>query len=133
MLASRSTCSRSTTDSASSSASSSALMTVSVVSPWRTALRRDACLPASVFGPVLLRALRRLASIWRYEVMVRRSPNWVRVEVLIPAYHFWLAVDGSSAIAREPRRQHRYRSCPTTRLRHRSDAPRDDDHGRAGP
>src|SRR6516225_9287877 len=108
-------------------------MTVSAVSPWRTALRRDACLPASVFGPVLLRALRRLASIWRYEVMERRLPNSVRFEFLIPPYHFCFAVDGSSAKAREPLRQHRYRSCPTTRLRQRSDAPRDDDHGSAGP
>src|SRR5262252_2477751 len=80
-------------------------MTVSAVRPWRTALRRDACLPASVFGPVLLRALRRLAPIWRYEVMARRLPNWVRFEVLIPSYHFCLAMGGSSAIAREPRRQ----------------------------
>src|SRR5215469_3387875 len=108
-------------------------MTVSAVSPWRTALRRDACLPASVFGPVLLRALRRLASIWRYEVIERRLPNWVRFEVLIPSYHFCSAMDGSSTKAREPRRQHRYRFYPTTRLRHRSDAPRDDDRGRAGP
>src|SRR5262249_56605679 len=105
-------------------ASSSALMTVSAMSPWRTALPRDAFLPASIFGPVLLRAFRRLASIWRYEVMERHLPNWVRFEVLIPPYHFCLASDSFLAKAREPRRQHRYRSCPTTRLRHRSDAPR---------
>src|SRR5215469_12817977 len=107
-------------------------MTVSAVSPWRTALRRDACLPASVFGPVLLRALRRLASIWRYEVIERRLPNWVRFEVLIPPYHFCLAMDGSSAKAREPRRQRRYRSCPTTRLHHHSDALRDGVRDRVG-
>ena len=37
----------------------------------RTALRRDWRLPCSVFGPVLLKALRRLASIWRNDVMGR--------------------------------------------------------------
>jgi hypothetical protein len=37
--------------------------TVSAVNPWRTALRRDWPSPASVVEPVLLRALRRLASI----------------------------------------------------------------------
>ena len=47
-------------------------MTVSAVSPWRTALPRERCLPASVFGPVLLCALRRLASIWRNEVIAGR-------------------------------------------------------------
>jgi len=35
----------------------------SAVKPWRTALQRERCLPSSVIGPVLLRALRRLASI----------------------------------------------------------------------
>ena len=38
-------------------------MTVSAVRPWRRALQRDARFPASVFGPVLGSALRRLASI----------------------------------------------------------------------
>ena len=38
-------------------------MTVSAVAPWRPALRRERSLPSSVTGPVLLRALRRLAAI----------------------------------------------------------------------
>jgi hypothetical protein len=42
--------------------SSNVPITVSAVSPWRTALQREACFPASVLGPVLLRELRRLAS-----------------------------------------------------------------------
>jgi hypothetical protein len=46
-----------------SSASSRALITVSAVSPWRTALQRHRSLPYCVIGPVLLRALRRLGSI----------------------------------------------------------------------
>src|SRR5215470_17099388 len=44
-------------------------MTVSAVSPWRTAFWRDLLLPSSVVGPVLKRALRRLASICRSEVI----------------------------------------------------------------
>src|SRR5215468_593606 len=94
MLANRSTSSRSTADCALwsavmaasnalyPSASSSALKTVSAVSPWRTALQRDTCFPASVFGPVLLSALRRLASICRYEIIVSQLPNWLRFVVL---------------------------------------------------
>ena len=39
-------------------------MTVSAVRPWRTALGSERRFPASVFGPVLLSALRRWASIW---------------------------------------------------------------------
>jgi hypothetical protein len=35
-------------------------MTVSVLKPWRTALRLDCSLPLSGLGPVLLSALRRL-------------------------------------------------------------------------
>jgi len=38
-------------------------MTVSAVRPWRKALQRERCLPSGVVGPVLFRALRRLASI----------------------------------------------------------------------
>jgi hypothetical protein len=44
-------------------------MTVSAVRPWRTALQRERCLPSSVTGPVLLVALRRLASICLKVVM----------------------------------------------------------------
>src|SRR5260370_35034764 len=44
-------------------------MTVSAHNPCRMAFCRDWLLPSSVFGPVLLMALRRLASIWRNEVM----------------------------------------------------------------
>src|SRR6516162_2265103 len=112
-----------------SSASSSAPITVSAVRPWRTALQRDECLPASVFGPVLLRAFRRLASICRYEV-IGDSPNWVRSVIL---RRLRLVADVSSTKAREQRRSHQCRPCSTTRLHHRTDAPRDDDHGRAAP
>src|SRR6516165_7731689 len=51
---------------------------------WRRALQREACFPASVLGPVLLSALRRLASICRYEVMGSGFPNWVRCVLLTP-------------------------------------------------
>src|SRR3974377_1676065 len=44
-------------------------MTVSAVRPWRTALQRERSLPSSVVGPVLLRALRRLASICLRELI----------------------------------------------------------------
>src|SRR3974377_93196 len=44
-------------------------MTVSTVRPWRPALQRERSLPSSVVGPVLLRALRRLASICLSELM----------------------------------------------------------------
>src|SRR6266436_6601138 len=49
--------------------SSTVSTTVSAHSPCRTAFRRDRRLPSSVLGPVLLMALRRLASICRNEVM----------------------------------------------------------------
>jgi hypothetical protein len=42
---------------------------VSAHNPWRTAFCRDRRLPSSVLGPVLLSALRRLASICRNDVM----------------------------------------------------------------
>src|SRR6516165_9647460 len=45
-------------------------MTVSAVSPWRTAFWRERPLPSSVTGPVLSCALRRLASICRKEVIL---------------------------------------------------------------
>src|SRR5450759_2642284 len=44
-------------------------MTVSAVRPWRTALQRERCLPSDVDGPVLLIALRRLASICLRELI----------------------------------------------------------------
>ena len=47
-------------------------ITVSAVSLWRTALQRERCLPSSVMGPVLLQALRRLASICLKEVIERQ-------------------------------------------------------------
>ena len=43
--------------------SSSAQITVSAVRPCRSELQRERCLPFTVAGPVLLEALRRLASI----------------------------------------------------------------------
>ncbi len=52
-------------------------MTVSAVSPCRTALQRDRRLPPSVVGPVLLSALRRLVCNCRNEVIVL-CQNWVR-------------------------------------------------------
>src|SRR5262249_13379212 len=57
-------------------------MTVSAVRPWRRALQREACFPSSDFGPVLLSALRRLASICLYEVIGSQRPNWLRFVVL---------------------------------------------------
>jgi hypothetical protein len=54
-------------------------MTVSAVSPWRTAFCEACCLRVSVLGPVLPSALRRLASICLTEVMLEaRSLNWLR-------------------------------------------------------
>ncbi len=41
----------------------------SAVNPCLRALCRDRCFPSSVFGPVLLSALSRFASIWRRDVM----------------------------------------------------------------
>ena len=39
--------------------------------PWRERFRADLALPSGVLGPVESRALRRLASIWRWEGTVR--------------------------------------------------------------
>src|SRR6516164_457357 len=108
-------------------------MIVSAVSPWRTALQRDACFPASVFGAVLLSALRRLASICRYEVMGHCPPNWICFAVLTRSHRLRLATDGSSAKEREPRRSHRRRSCSTRRLRRQNDVPHGDVHGTEEP
>ena len=47
--------------------------TVSAIRPWQTALQRKRCLPSSVTGPVLLAALRRLASICLRVVIERES------------------------------------------------------------
>src|SRR5262249_52967325 len=99
-------------------------MTVSAVSPCRTAFRRETSLPASVLGPVLLSALARLDGILRYEVMGR---YWLRFVILRSA------MDESSAKAPEPPKQHQYRSCPTKPSHHRRDAARDGDRGTAEP
>src|SRR6516225_4321274 len=107
-------------------------MTVSAVSPCRTALQRDACLPASVLGPVLLSALRRLASICLYEIMESSSPNWVRFVVLTRPHQIRLAMDVCSAKEREPQGLDQCRSFPTRRLHHRNDAPRDGVRDREG-
>ena len=53
-----------------SSASSSGSTTPLPVSPCVRALRREAALPSSVFGPVLDWALRSLACCWRRVVMM---------------------------------------------------------------
>jgi hypothetical protein len=52
--------------------SSSAPMTVSAASPWRMALQREPCLLSNGFGPVLLLALRRAASICLKDVIADR-------------------------------------------------------------
>src|SRR5215471_16648914 len=100
-------------------------MTVSAVRPWRSALRRDFCFPASVFGPVLRSALARLAWICRYEVM-GFLPNWLRFEILLRPYRLRWAMDAFSATKREPRRLDRFRSSATTCVHRHSDAPHDD-------
>ena len=73
-------------------------MTVSAVRPWRTALRRERSLPSGVVGPVLLSALRRLASICLSELIEDQLENWVRFVVgrqlawsACPAVGHWLA------------------------------------------
>src|SRR5215468_1310462 len=106
-------------------------MTVSAVRPWRTALQRDTCLPASVFGPVLLSALRRLASLCLKEVMGSRPPNWVRSVILSLAGSLRRAADASSARAHELRRSDQYRSSSTTSSHLRSDGLRDGGLGKA--
>src|ERR1019366_6739262 len=53
-------------------------MTVSAVRPWRNALRHERSLPSGVVGPVLLSALRRLASICLSELIDDQQENWVR-------------------------------------------------------
>ena len=50
--------------------------TVSAVSPCLTALRRERLFPALVFGPVLLSAFRRLASIWLNDAIRDRVLAW---------------------------------------------------------
>src|SRR5262245_48388776 len=100
-------------------------MTVSAVSPWRTALRRDVCLPASVLGPVLLIALRRLASNCLHDVIAAHPSNWVRFAILARMHRWPSAVDGFSAKERGLPRSDRYRCSSTIRIHPRSDAPRD--------
>ena len=46
---------------------------LAAVRPWLSALRDDAALPASVFGPVLFFALRRLALVCRFVAMTTSS------------------------------------------------------------
>jgi len=57
-------------------------MTVSAVRPWRTALQRERRLPSGVVGPVLLSALRRLASICLRELIANQAEQlgWCRHE-----------------------------------------------------
>src|SRR5262252_8671304 len=101
-------------------------MTVSAVSPWRTALRRDVSLPTSVLGPVLLRALRRLASNCLHDVIEAGPSNWVRFAILARRHRLHSAVDGFSTKEREPLGLDRYQRSSTIGIRPRSDAPRDD-------
>src|SRR6516225_632102 len=117
-------------------------MTVSAVSPWRTALRRDTCFPASVFGPVLLSALRRLASICLNEVMAICLAKWVRFVILTSAERGRLVPallarardeDVISATARVRRHAGRYRSFSTRSIHRHSDGPRGGVPGTAEP
>src|SRR5229473_7952492 len=66
--------------------SSTFSMTVSAHNPCRTAFRRDWRLPSSVLGPVLLMALRRLASIRRNEVMGWRARQHYAIKLFL---HGW--------------------------------------------
>src|ERR1035437_2578178 len=56
-------------------------MTASAVRPWRNALRRERSLPSGVVSPVLLSALRRLASICLRDVIENRL-EWVRFVIV---------------------------------------------------
>src|SRR3974390_1538533 len=77
-------------------------MIVSAVRPWRTALQRERSLPSSVVGPVLLRALRRLASICLRELMDHK--DWVRfVSCEYVAIRFWSVTHLSESL-KLPRR-----------------------------
>jgi hypothetical protein len=66
-----------------SSASSSVPITVSAERAWRTALRREGCFPVSMKGPVLLLALRRLAStrLLSRDARHRQAPEMMRHRV----------------------------------------------------
>ncbi len=68
-------------------------MTTSAVRPRRMALRRERRLPASVFGPVLLRALRRFASVCLSDVIGSDSHNWlcfvIRASAADPSIKLW--------------------------------------------
>src|SRR5437899_304498 len=64
------------------------------------ALRRDRWFPFSVFGPVLLRALWRFASIWRRDVIV--GSTWpARPVQLGLALHVSLVGSGKDALGDE--------------------------------
>src|SRR3974390_3312089 len=57
-------------------------MIVSAVRPWLNALQRERSLPSSVVGPVLWRALRRLASI-RLNELMRYSTHKIGFVLLV--------------------------------------------------
>jgi hypothetical protein len=63
--------------------------------PWRTALRATRALPAAVRGPVLERALRRLAARWR-SVVTRAPRRFGGGRVLRPGFRVPRSVLGQS-------------------------------------
>src|ERR1019366_8046237 len=129
-------------------------MTVSAVRPWRTALQRERCLPSSVTGPVLLRALRRLASIC-LKVVIERQPqklasfcdfggHWVAVQRMSgPTPLLAAPSTNRGSGVRQPsepgafaptgpwqRGRGRRRTYSTMRLHRRRGGPRDGEYGR---
>src|ERR1700677_473916 len=105
-------------------------MTVSALSPCRTALRRERCFPAFVVGPVLLSEFRRLASNCLKDVIDGARLNWLRfaIRTLIadagPACDqpcLAGAGDESLATVLERRRSDRFWISATKQLTHRSD------------
>src|SRR6516164_8250811 len=112
-------------------------MTVSAVSPWRTALQRDACFPASVLGPVLLRELRRLASICLREVIEGRPQVFASFCQSDPVqfadqalscfgcHRLLWVVDGFPATGYERQRSDRYPPSSTMPLHRHSGGVRD--------
>src|SRR6516165_3400074 len=106
-------------------------MIVSAVRPCRIPLQRDIRFPASVFGPVLLSALLRLASTCLKEVIGNRPPNWVRFVILNVAGYLRRAADASSTTTHERRWSDQYRSSSATRSHRRTDGPHDGVPGKA--
>src|SRR5450759_3693624 len=133
-------------------------MTVSAVRPWRTALQRERRLPSGVVGPVLLNALRRLASICLRELIENQAEQWgscrhedgpgsrcghLRLchlryfarQLLIhqsPTAEVLRGEGAFAAIDSRPRSVDPNDACATMQPRHRSGESRDDEYGRPG-